>query len=69
MKNDAADLEKIDEASRPMISPMRHWKLQPVVDGVQAVTIGYCATASNAWYTACRFEQRNDWASIPPRTW
>jgi hypothetical protein len=29
-----------------MISPTRHWKLQPLVDGVQAVTIGYCATAS-----------------------
>jgi hypothetical protein len=40
------------------------------VDGIQAVTIGYCATASDAMLgTAYRYEQRNDWASIPPRRW
>jgi len=50
MKDDAADLDTIDLAL--MTYDLSDEALEAVarVDGVQAVTVGYCATASNAWY-------------------
>ena len=50
MKDDAADLDTIDQAL--MACDLSDEALEAVarVDSVQAVTVGYCATASNAWY-------------------
>ena len=50
MKNDPADLDQIDKTlitsdlSDEVLEAAAH------VDGIQAVTIGYCATASSSWY-------------------
>jgi len=50
MKDDDADLATIDQAL--MTCDVSDEALEAVarVDGVRAVTVGYCATASNAWY-------------------
>ena len=50
MNDDAADLDKIDEAL--MTNDFSDEVLEAVarVDGRPAITIGYCATASSAWY-------------------
>jgi hypothetical protein len=45
MKDDAADLDKIDyDLSDEALEAAAR------VDGGLAVTIGYCATAASAWY-------------------
>jgi hypothetical protein len=51
MKDDAADLDKNDQALMTT-DDFSDETLEAAarVDGVQAVTVGYCATASNAWY-------------------
>jgi hypothetical protein len=50
MTNDPADLEQI-------VQPLMTYDLSDEaleaaarVDGLPAITVGYCATASNAWY-------------------
>ena len=50
MNDGVADLDKIDEPL--MTCDLADEVLEAVarVDGVRAVTIGYCATASTAWY-------------------
>jgi hypothetical protein len=50
MKDDAADLDIIDQAL--MIYDLSDEALEAAarVDGVQAVTVGYCATAGSVWY-------------------
>jgi hypothetical protein len=50
MKDDDADLATTDQAL--MTCDVSDEALEAVarVDGVRAVTVGYCATASNAWY-------------------
>jgi len=50
MTDDNGDLDKIDEAL--MTYDLSDEALEAVarVDGVQAITIGYCATAASAWY-------------------
>ena len=49
MNNDAANLDKIDES--PMTYDLSDETLEAAArfDG-PAITIGYCATASSAWY-------------------
>ena len=49
MNDGVADLDKIDEPL--MTCDLADEVLEGVarVDGVRAVTIGYCATASTAW--------------------
>ena len=55
MKDNAADLDKIDQAL--MTQALMTYDLSDEaveaaarVDGGRAMTVGYCATASNAWY-------------------
>jgi hypothetical protein len=48
--NDAADLDTIDQALMTYDLSDEALEAAARVDGVQAVTVGYCATASNAWY-------------------
>jgi len=50
MKDDAADLNKIDQALMTCDLSDEVLEAAARVDGVQAVTIGYCATAGTAWY-------------------
>jgi hypothetical protein len=49
MKNDLADLQ-VDEALMTYDFSDEALEAAARVEGVQAVTIGYCATASSAWY-------------------
>jgi hypothetical protein len=50
MKDDTGDFDKIDEA--PMTYDLSDEALEAAarVDGARAMTVGYCATANNAWY-------------------
>ncbi len=50
MNDGVADLGKIDEPL--MICDLADEVLEAAacVDGVRAITIGYCATASTSWY-------------------
>jgi dienelactone hydrolase len=50
MKDGVADLDKIDELL--MSCDLADEALEAVarVDGVRAITYGYCATASTSWY-------------------
>ena len=50
MKGVAADLDKIDEALVTYDLPDEALEAAARVDGRPAITAGYCATASNAWY-------------------
>jgi len=50
MKNDASDLGKIDEGLMTYDLSDEALEAAARVYGVQAVTIGYCATAGTAWY-------------------
>jgi hypothetical protein len=51
MKDDAADLHKIDQALITT-EDFSDEALEAAarVDGGRAITVGYCATASSAWY-------------------
>ena len=50
MKDDAADLNKIDEALMAYDLSDEALEAAARVDGRLAITVGYCATASSAWY-------------------
>jgi hypothetical protein len=50
MKDDAADLDQTDEAHMTYDLPDEALEAAARVDGWLAITVGYCATASNAWY-------------------
>ncbi len=50
MKVDAADVDKIDEALMTYDLSDEALEAAARVDGRPAITVGYCATASNAWY-------------------
>jgi dienelactone hydrolase len=50
MKNDPADVDQIDEALMPCDLADEALEAAARVDGGTAITVGYCATASNAWY-------------------
>jgi hypothetical protein len=50
MKNDPADRCQIDEALAIYDVSDEVLEAAVRVDGIQAVTIGYCATASTSWY-------------------
>ena len=50
MTNDIGDLDKIDQALMTYDLSDEVLEAAARVDGVQAMTIGYCATAGSAWY-------------------
>ena len=50
MRDDTGDLDKIDEALVTYDLSDEALEAAARVDGVQAMTIGYCATAGSAWY-------------------
>ena len=50
MTNDPADLDQIDQTIMTYDLSDDTLEAAARVDGVQAITIGYCATASSAWY-------------------
>jgi len=50
MKDDAAVLDKIDEALVTFDLSDEALEAAARVDGRLAITVGYCATASSAWY-------------------
>jgi hypothetical protein len=51
MKDDAADVDKIDEAFLTIDNFSDEvMEAAASVGGGRAVTVGYCATAINAWY-------------------
>jgi hypothetical protein len=50
MTDDIGDLDKIDEALMTYDLSDETLEAAARVDGRPAVTIGYCATASTAWY-------------------
>jgi dienelactone hydrolase len=50
MKNNPADLYQIDEALMTYDLSDEALEAAARVDGVQAATIGYCATAGTVWY-------------------
>jgi hypothetical protein len=50
MKNDPADFDQIDAALMPCDLADEALEAAARVDGGTAITVGYCATASNAWY-------------------
>jgi hypothetical protein len=50
MRNVPADLDQIDEALMTYDLSDEALEAAARVDGVRAITVGYCATASNAWY-------------------
>ena len=50
MKDDVADLDKIDEAFLTYDLSDEALEGAARVDRGQAMTVGYCATAANAWY-------------------
>ena len=49
MMHDIGDLDKIDDAFTIYVSD-ETLEAAARLDGVQAVTVGYCATAGTAWY-------------------
>jgi dienelactone hydrolase len=50
MKNDPADLDQIDEALMTYDLSDEALEAAARADGGRAMTVGYCATASHAWY-------------------
>jgi hypothetical protein len=50
MKDDVAGLDRIDEALVTYDLSDDVLEAAARVDGVRAVTFGYCATASTSWY-------------------
>ena len=50
MKDDTGNLEKIDEVLMTYDLSDEALEAAARVDGRPAITVGYCATASNAWY-------------------
>ena len=50
MTDGLADLGKIDEALMSCDLADEVLEAAARVDGMRAVTVGYCATASTAWY-------------------
>jgi len=50
MTDDTANLDKIDEALMTYDLSDEAVEAAARVDGGQAMTVGYCATAANAWY-------------------
>ena len=50
MKNYPADLSEIDETLITYDLSDEILEAAARVDGWPAITVGYCATASNAWY-------------------
>jgi hypothetical protein len=50
MKNDHADLDQIDDALMTYDLSDDALEAAARVDGGRAIAVGYCATASNAWY-------------------
>jgi hypothetical protein len=50
MTNDTGDLDKIDEAFVSYDLSDEVLEAAARVDGGLAITVGYCATASNDWY-------------------
>jgi dienelactone hydrolase len=50
MKDGVSDLDKIDQSLMTWDLPDEALEAAARVDGVRAVTIGYCATASTSWY-------------------
>jgi hypothetical protein len=50
MTADIGDIDKIDEALMTYDLSDDALEAAARVDGVQAITIGYCATAGSAWY-------------------
>jgi hypothetical protein len=50
MKDDAAVLDNTDEALTTCDFSDEALENAARVDGRPAITVGYCATASNAWY-------------------
>jgi dienelactone hydrolase len=68
MKNDPADLVQIDEAL--MIYDLSDEALEAAarVDSGHAMTVGYCATAGNAWYCLPFEQRRASIAAVPRRS-
>jgi hypothetical protein len=50
MKDGVAGLDKIDESVMTHDLADEVLEAAACVDGVRAITIGYCATASTSWY-------------------
>jgi hypothetical protein len=50
MKDDTGNLDKIDEALMTCDLSDEALEAAARVDGGPAMTVGYCATAANAWY-------------------
>jgi hypothetical protein len=50
MKDDAADLDRIDQGLMTYDLSDETLEAAARVDGGPAITVGYCATASSAWY-------------------
>jgi dienelactone hydrolase len=50
MKDDTGNLDKIDESLKTYDLSDQVLEAAASVDGVRAMTVGYCATAANAWY-------------------
>ena len=50
MTDYSSDLDKIDEGLMTYDLSDEVLEAAAHVDGLQAVTIGYCATASTSWY-------------------
>jgi len=44
------DLDRIDEALMTYVLSDEALEAAARVDGARAMTVGYCATAANAWY-------------------
>ena len=50
MKDNTGDLDQIDEALMTYDLSDEALEAAARVDGGRAMTVGYCATAANAWY-------------------
>jgi dienelactone hydrolase len=50
MKDNIGDLDTIDEALMTCVFFDEALEAAARVDGARAMTVGYCATAANAWY-------------------
>jgi len=50
MKDNIGDLDTIDEALMTCVFSDEALEAAARVDGARAMTVGYCATAANAWY-------------------
>jgi dienelactone hydrolase len=50
MTHDTGDLDQIDEAIPTCDLSDEALEAAARVDGVQAITVGYCATAGTVWY-------------------